>query len=359
MADLSWNRQHWTASVQLHRLRNADIVYGEDRGSPEISPILQRVRDSWLRPFVSPDRTIVELGPGGGRWTRYLLDGQRIYAVDISAAMLDELRERTGAPERLVCVETDGATVPGVPPGSVDFVFSFDTLTYLELDVVDAYLRALRPTLRPGADVVLQYANQDLAPAREHPYFGDADPRRIELLAHANGYLVVRHDTTLLSDSGLIHLRPWDDRPLPPRLAWPLDTQRPLRLLVWPDYPSVEDLANLGVRYVLPLLQRKDVTLCVRFDPRIDGPRNVAVRSLQTALERTAAQHNIRGETALEILLIESDMLRSDWPRLGRSVHGALVLPSSKKPGHRGDFLHAVQPPRLIADPQSAETFGR
>ena len=76
-------------------LRSKDI-YGMEWGDPENIQPLTYTRDHFLTPYVTPDTTIVEIGPGGGRWTRYMLDAKHIYAVDYYQELLDELKANFG-----------------------------------------------------------------------------------------------------------------------------------------------------------------------------------------------------------------------------------------------------------------------
>ena len=71
--------------------RNEEL-YGMKWGDPDILPPLRHIRDEFLLPYISPEKTVVEIGPGGGRWTRYLLGAKKLYAVDAYSELLDELR---------------------------------------------------------------------------------------------------------------------------------------------------------------------------------------------------------------------------------------------------------------------------
>lgn len=67
--------QAFKADDQIKR----DSVYGLQWGDPQNHPALRWVRDHYLSPYVTPDHTAVEIGPGGGRWTQYLLGFGRLY----------------------------------------------------------------------------------------------------------------------------------------------------------------------------------------------------------------------------------------------------------------------------------------
>ena len=66
-------------------------IYGLEWGDPEVLPSLRHVRDHFLAPYVTPQATVLEIGPGGGRWTRYLLGAKQVYLVDFHQELLDEL----------------------------------------------------------------------------------------------------------------------------------------------------------------------------------------------------------------------------------------------------------------------------
>src|ERR1700685_3792102 len=73
-------------------------IYGLEWGDPQNLPALRWVRDHYLLPYVNPDHTAIEIGPGGGRWTRYLLGFERLYGIDYHQDLLDELACNFRAP---------------------------------------------------------------------------------------------------------------------------------------------------------------------------------------------------------------------------------------------------------------------
>jgi len=121
-------------------------------GDPEYVPPLTYVRDHFLAPYVSASTTIVEIGPGGGRWTRYMLGAQRIYAVDYHQELLDELQKNLGR-RNITFVKNNGDDFPGVPDRSVDLVFSFGCFVHLDTDIIARYLDNIRRLLKPDANV--------------------------------------------------------------------------------------------------------------------------------------------------------------------------------------------------------------
>lgn len=184
-------------------LLGSERIYGMQWGDPDSSPPLTYVRNHFLAPYLGPEVTALEIGPGGGRWTRYLLRTKRLYAVDFHQELLDELRSHIRA-DHVVFVRNNGSDFPGVPPASVDFVFTFGTFVHLDVPVIDAYLRNLRPILAPAAVVVIQYSDKNKPIARKLKAFSANDPDTMRRMVLAAGYRVYEEDTQTLWHSSVI-----------------------------------------------------------------------------------------------------------------------------------------------------------
>ena len=54
-------------------------VYGLQWGDPEISGPHVYMRNTYVLPYVKSTMSHWEIGPGGGRWTKYLLGFHKLY----------------------------------------------------------------------------------------------------------------------------------------------------------------------------------------------------------------------------------------------------------------------------------------
>ncbi|WP_428939620.1 class I SAM-dependent methyltransferase [Fontivita pretiosa] len=107
-----------------------------------------------------PVGTILELAPGFGRWTHFLKDHcRRLIAVDLSEKCIQACRRRFAASPHVECHVNDGKSLEMVPDGSVDLVFSFDSLVHVEDDVIGAYLQQLAIKMRPDAVGFIHHSN--------------------------------------------------------------------------------------------------------------------------------------------------------------------------------------------------------
>ena len=117
----------------------------------------------WIYPRLAsflPVQSILEIAPGFGRWTSYLIDNcESLTAVDVSAKCVEACRERFSENKKVRFEVNDGRSLPMVPDSSIDFAFSFDSLVHVESDVLSGYLRELTRVLRPGGIAFLHHSN--------------------------------------------------------------------------------------------------------------------------------------------------------------------------------------------------------
>lgn len=107
-----------------------------------------------------PAPVILEIAPGFGRWTTYLKDlCETLIVVDISERCIQACRQRFQASSHITYHVNDGLQLDMVPDGSIDFVFSFDSLVHAEADVIESYLRALGRSLKPNGVGLIHHSN--------------------------------------------------------------------------------------------------------------------------------------------------------------------------------------------------------
>ena len=107
-----------------------------------------------------PAGRILELGPGQGRWSRYLKDRcDELVLVDVAEHALDACRERLAGAPNVSYHVGDGRSLGMVADASVDFAFSFDSLVHAETDVMDAYAAELGRVLAPDGVAFLHHSN--------------------------------------------------------------------------------------------------------------------------------------------------------------------------------------------------------
>jgi SAM-dependent methyltransferase len=130
----------------------------------------QALVDEVLLPTIPAGGTVVEIGPGGGRWSVILQPrSDRLVLVDVAQRPLDLVRERLGGAANVDYVLTAGSAIPGVADASVDAVWSFDVFVHIAPPDQARYLAEIGRVLRPGGVAAIHHAdgrNRGLFPSR-------------------------------------------------------------------------------------------------------------------------------------------------------------------------------------------------
>jgi SAM-dependent methyltransferase len=187
----------------LRRTRSRPL-YGLEWGDPELVPPLAFIKERYVLPYVEARHRAVEIGPGGGRWTRYLLGFETLYAVDYHQELLDELKRNFGRRRNIRFIKNTGTDFPGIDEHSIDYLFSFGTFVHLDFDLIEAYLAAMRPILKPAANVVIQYSDKTKIMAQINEGFADNSPDRMRDAVRRAGYRILEEDTTSLWHSSVM-----------------------------------------------------------------------------------------------------------------------------------------------------------
>jgi SAM-dependent methyltransferase len=107
-----------------------------------------------------PAGTILEIAPGYGRWTEFLKDhAGKLIVVDLMERCIQACRQRFAAQKNIEYHVNDGKSLAMIPDGSVDFVFSFDSLVHAEADVLGAYLEQLSKKLKADGAGFIHHSN--------------------------------------------------------------------------------------------------------------------------------------------------------------------------------------------------------
>ena len=119
--------------------------------------VIQHVMLHWLE----PGSTILEIGPGVGRWTEPLQKlARRLIVVDLSDRCIDLCREHFQDATNMEFQINDGRMLPGVASDSVDGAWSWDVFTMVAPFDIDSYLAELARVLRPHGRAIIHHAKE-------------------------------------------------------------------------------------------------------------------------------------------------------------------------------------------------------
>lgn len=101
-------------------------------------------------------KTVLEIGPGHGRWTAYLAPAKKLILVDLSPNCIEFCKKLFSGKTQVDYHVNDGKSLP-VGGESVDFIWSFDTFVHIEKDILEQYLAEIARVLRPGGSAVIHH----------------------------------------------------------------------------------------------------------------------------------------------------------------------------------------------------------
>lgn len=153
---VEWNKEYQVND--FNKYNKLSGYYGNQWGDPESN--LKKFVKTYITPFVNTNSTILEIGPGGGRWTTYFMPAKKIICVDINDIFFKYLSKRFQNYSKLEFYLTSGYELNGILTESVDFVFSYGCFVHIEPKGINEYLKSIYRVLKNNALGMIQYADK-------------------------------------------------------------------------------------------------------------------------------------------------------------------------------------------------------
>jgi len=125
--------------------------------------VLYTVYSACIRPYVTSDTVVLEIGPGRGAWSKAFLQRncRKLYAVDAATPEHTHFWEYVGKDPRAEYIVTDNLKLDGVPDDAIDFFFSYGVFCHLKPEMCEEYVQSLYRKMRSGARGFLMIADFD------------------------------------------------------------------------------------------------------------------------------------------------------------------------------------------------------
>lgn len=132
-------------------------------GDPNVA-----VTDAWGKPkwakYIIPhlhnNMTVCEIGPGVGRWTKYVIDrSSQLYLADYSKVVCDYWRSKQD--NRIEVIQSQNTRLPQIPDASIDLFMSFDVFVHMDIEIFFGYLEEAFRILKPSGVAVIDYLSID------------------------------------------------------------------------------------------------------------------------------------------------------------------------------------------------------
>ena len=120
--------------------------------------------ETFAQPNLAPTSVALEVAPGRGRWTEFLVaNAAKVHLFDLNDSCIEACRQRFADVDHVTYCVNDGSSLPGVDAASVDFVWSYDSFVHMEADTIRGYLSEFARVLRPGGRFVFAVPHPSLA----------------------------------------------------------------------------------------------------------------------------------------------------------------------------------------------------
>ncbi len=157
VGSVEWNQAQWSDDSVWGRDGDDWTFHADTCGQP-YDIWKQSLVEEFLKPFLGPQVDFVEIGPGQGRWTEFMVGNTHsLTLVDLSPKCINVCRQRFGHHGEVSFVANDGRSLP-VPSGSTDIVWSFGSFVHFDPGEVDAYLAECGRVLKKHGRFVIHHA---------------------------------------------------------------------------------------------------------------------------------------------------------------------------------------------------------
>lgn len=157
MPTVDWNLKVWNSAYLWERDGDEWSQQAEFCGVP-YETWKDQLRRTFIIPYIRPESTVLEIGPGHGRWSAmFPKKVSALHLVDLSSSCIEFCKKRLADDGNVHYHVNDGRSLPMIGTASIDFVWSFDTFVHIEEPEVLAYARELRRVMKPQAMGVIHH----------------------------------------------------------------------------------------------------------------------------------------------------------------------------------------------------------
>lgn len=173
LGSIRWNKEQWDDPDRWYDNGDNWTFHADACGQP-YAKWKQSLIDTFLEPYLGPEVDVIEIGPGHGRWTEFIVGrSHSLTLIDLSVSCIDVCRARFLCYPEASFIANDGRSLP-VADASVDLIWSFGSFVHIDPQDIDAYLAEFRRVLRPGGRFVIHHAGWSEWSRRLVPITGQA-----------------------------------------------------------------------------------------------------------------------------------------------------------------------------------------
>jgi cyclopropane fatty-acyl-phospholipid synthase-like methyltransferase len=157
-----------------------------------------------LQPNIPVGSRVLEIGPGGGRWTEFLIErAGHLTVVDLTPECINICRQRFRQYQNISYIVNDGRDLSIIPPGSVDRIWSFDVFVHIRSQDIENYVRQFSTILAEGGRGVIHHCSKG---EQKKGWRSDMTAQKMLDMCAQNGLRVLHQFTSW--DENRFHISP-------------------------------------------------------------------------------------------------------------------------------------------------------
>lgn len=121
----------------------------------------QSIVEAFIHPSITKESVVLEIAPGIGRWTQFLLNTKKLWLVDLNKVCIKKCKERFSSHQHIEYVINNGKILPFIPMNSIDFIWSFDAFVHMDKNVIHSYFKEFSRILKPNGKAIIHHHNFD------------------------------------------------------------------------------------------------------------------------------------------------------------------------------------------------------
>jgi len=127
----------------------------------------QSLIDEVMLKYITPGKTILEIGPGAGRWTETLQKiAKKLILVDLSDKCIELCKQRFSQCNNIEFFVNDGANIDFIQSETVDFIWSFDVFVHVNPVETEQYIKGFSRIFKKGGLGIIHHPGE----GRSHEY---------------------------------------------------------------------------------------------------------------------------------------------------------------------------------------------
>jgi SAM-dependent methyltransferase len=161
----------------------------------------KKIIDEFMYKYMGKQSHVLEVGPGGGRWTEILLKSSAILNIaDISETSIETCRKLFKGHSNInyhLIVPSLERFIPEtfVSKNSIDFIWSYDVFVHINPKDISEYIKEFSEILKPGGVAVIHHAgNYKSESHRLHWFRSNLDEKVFNYFLKENQLKLIHQD---------------------------------------------------------------------------------------------------------------------------------------------------------------------